>query len=596
MNALATWLLDLWQRIVAWYLSWRYGPVARQLGTTEEDGRPGFIIVQIDGLGHGCLLDAMAKGQAPFLASLLHSGQSELASWFTGLPSTTPAVQAGIMYGTRDGIPGFRWYEKESGTSVVSKNPASMHRLQDAISGARPGILEGGSSYANMFDGGAATSLFTLAAIGRDSSIFQRLKGFSIFLVLLFSPLRSLRIIWQALTTYLTGVWRSLASVFWPSRFARLGLWSPLYHVVTDVLVREVETFSVLVDLYRSLPAIFVNYSSYDNWAHLLGPSDPHAYQMLRAIDGRIQQIDRMRRRVKRQYDLYVLSDHGMAACVPFDGVFGSSLGQLIAHSIDHPVLTDELLASAAETYSSAELLGHEAGVAEAELTGLSSEAARTLRRSIKKRERPEPPSHPSDSDVVVRSSGPLSHVYLTAVKEPLTAEQIEAIYPGLMERLANHPGISLAAARGANGPVVAASGGIVALGRGTAGLAFAGLEDAVALGESLAQLLRQPNCGDLVLHGRWRLWGDGGRVVSFERQLGTHGGAGGEQCCAFVMAPAHAPAGLAHVTGPEQLYTFFREYREPATAREHQPAPSSVPVPRSSASGRSGAVTSGRA
>lgn len=581
MNRLATLLLDLWQRLIAWYYSWRYGPVARQLGATEEDGRRGFVVVQIDGLSHERLLDAAAAGSAPFLAALMHSGQGELFQWFTGLPSTTPVVQAGILYGTRDGIPGFRWYDKKAGASVVAKSPASMYRLEQTLSAERPGILEGGSSYANMFDGGAATSLFTLGAIGRNSSMLQRLKGFTIFLVLLFSPLRSLRIVWLALTCYLEGMWRTVASVFWPSRFSRLGLLSPFYHVVTDVLVREIETFSVLVDLYRSLPAIYVNYSSYDNWAHLLGPSDPYAYRLLKAIDARIQQIDRMRRRVKRGYDLYVISDHGMAACAPFEAVFGSSLGQLIARSADRPVLTDELLPEEAPSIPPAELLGHEVAVAQTELSGLSSEAARTLHRSMEKRRRPEAPGQAGPTDVVVRSSGPLSHVYFTDSQEPLTADEIEDLHPGMLARLANHPGIAFAAARGGDGPVVATSGAVVAHGQATVALAFAGLENADALGQDLASLLREPSSGDLVLHGQWGLWGDHDRVVSFERQRGTHGGAGGEQCQAFVLAVAPERPDLSHVVRPEQLYTFFRGYRVAPRAATHAAEPARMPAQR---------------
>lgn len=564
MGTLTTRLLDLWMKVLHWFYRVRYGPVARQLGAAAEDGRRGFVIVQIDGLGYGYLRDAIDKGYAPFLGSLLASGQASLYEWFTGLPSTTPAVQAGIMYGNDSAIPGFRWYEKGGAGSVVCKSPAFMHRLQEEISQGHRGILEDGSSYANMYDGGASTSLFTLSAIGRNSSMLQRLRGLGVFLVLLFSPVRTARFVWLALSGYVIGVVRSVASLFWPSKFGRLGVLTPLYDVAVDVLVREVETFSVLVDLYRALPAIYVNYSSYDNWAHRFGPADSYAYRALRAIDARIQQIDRMRRRVRRAYDLYVLSDHGMAPCVPFDAAYGVSLGQVVVGSIDRPVIADEFAQSPEDSLST-QLLGHEAAIVGKGLTGLQSGAARTLHRSIEKRQRPEPMGSRGGSEIVVRNSGPLSHVYFTTESEPLTAAQIEERYPGLMERLANHPGISLVAARGSDSPVVTAPGTRPSAGTEAARRAFSALKSADRLAESLARLVQQRHAGDLVLLGRWGLWGDSQCVVSFEHQRGTHGGAGGGQCQAFVLALSPDHPDLSGITRSEQLYTLFCAYRQSA-------------------------------
>ena len=68
---------------------------------------------------------------------------------------------------------------------------------------------------------------------------------------------------------------------------------------------------------------------------------------MLRSIDGRIREIDTCKRRFanRRDYDLFVLSDHGMSPCTPFQERYGQTLGQVMTSLVEErhaSVVVDE--------------------------------------------------------------------------------------------------------------------------------------------------------------------------------------------------------------------------------------------------------------
>src|SRR5690606_41009359 len=99
-----------------------------------------------------------------------------------GLPSATPAAQAAIFHGTKDRIPAFRFYEKAQRRVIIGSQRPSMQFIRDRL--PERGILDGGSSYVNLFDGGASRAVFTLAA-REPQPLFQNLGGTRLLLLLL---------------------------------------------------------------------------------------------------------------------------------------------------------------------------------------------------------------------------------------------------------------------------------------------------------------------------------------------------------------------------------------------------------------------------
>ena len=69
------------------------------LGLSREDGEPterGLILVQIDGLSKHQLERALEQGRMPFVGSLLEKEHYHNHVFYSGLPSSTPAVHSGL--------------------------------------------------------------------------------------------------------------------------------------------------------------------------------------------------------------------------------------------------------------------------------------------------------------------------------------------------------------------------------------------------------------------------------------------------------------------------------------------------------------------
>ena len=146
-----------------------FGMLIQQLAARGEDvvrtDKPGLVVVQIDGLAHPILTRQIRAGRVPHLSSWVRSGRYRLASWEALLPPTTPASQAGILHGNNDGIPAFRWYEKEADRIMVANHPADAAEVATRISNGEGLLSNNGASVGNLFSGDAVRSYITMATI-----------------------------------------------------------------------------------------------------------------------------------------------------------------------------------------------------------------------------------------------------------------------------------------------------------------------------------------------------------------------------------------------------------------------------------------------
>src|SRR5918999_992151 len=147
---------------------------SRRAARRARDGRRGLIVLQLDALAYADLRRALELGYCPTLARLISEEGFTLRRWFSGLPSATPYCQAGIFHGENDGIPAFRFYDREARLVVTCNAPAGVQHISDRI--RSPGALAGGSSYVNLLDGDAQTVAFTVATRER-TSVYRRPRG-----------------------------------------------------------------------------------------------------------------------------------------------------------------------------------------------------------------------------------------------------------------------------------------------------------------------------------------------------------------------------------------------------------------------------------
>ena len=149
--------------------------------------QPGLVIVQIDGLAHPILAGRMRAGSVNTMSSWVRNGTHRLERWEAILPSMTSASQAGILHGNNDGIPAFRWYERDRQHLMVSSNPVDAGEIVRRVSNGEGLLSNNGASICNLMTGDATRAYLTTAAIKDES---QGIGDSKAFLGLLHEPQR----------------------------------------------------------------------------------------------------------------------------------------------------------------------------------------------------------------------------------------------------------------------------------------------------------------------------------------------------------------------------------------------------------------------
>jgi hypothetical protein len=420
-----------------------------------------------------------------------------------------------------------------------------------------------------MFDGDADLALFTLSTLPRQR-FFESVRGIGLFILFLLSPFRLLRVLGLAAVNYVSGLTRRLVALIKPSVLNPLDVLSPLLHAVSDAVLVEVQTFGVMLDIYRCVPAVYSNYNNYDEVAHQVGPAHPAAFRVLRGVDRRIHQIDRMRAHYRhREYDLYLLSDHGNTSAVPFSWLNGSTLGERIVSSVGDGVSLDEHVAPHAHQRKRARYLREE-------LRSLEQRTPPRLGRMLAAA-RCYVDRHVKDSegldydlrrqrDIVVSASGSLAHIYFNVSPRPLDLIEVMLLYPRLLDELSNSQGIGAVIGREAERTIVLGSkGGTLEIGveqevvEEPHPLRLFG--DPAHASYQVHRLAHFPHAGDLIVLGDLQ---PDGKVVTFEHQVAAHGGLGGPQGRPFIAWPPECQLTPRALNDAEDLYPYFmRHYQE---------------------------------
>jgi hypothetical protein len=508
-------------------------------------------MLQIDALAYSDLRRALELGLCPTIARLLREGFA-LRRWFCGLPSATPYCQAGMFHGENGGIPAFRFYDKSARKVITCNAPHGVQYIRDRIHS--PGALAGGSSYVNLLDGDAQTVAFTVAT-REKMSVYRRLGGTRMALLILLHPIRMARMVLQGAFEWLLEEWERARGELAGRVTHSEGIF-PFIRILSNVVVRELQTMAILLDVYLGVPVIYSTFMQYDELAHHFGPSSKQALVDLRRTDARIAEIWRMAELAGgRGYDLVIISDHGMTPALSYRVKYGESLGATVQLILDEtpPAAADtpppRALASYAEDTEYADI-GPEVVEAVAQLTPASFGARKGIRRfrdwlrsryGLREIIFPEKYRVDRTNDVVVTYSSCLALVYFAATEQRLTHEQILADnrWSKLYERLIAHPGIGLVATVSANGVALASRNGRAILRDGQVEnisgdnpLEIFGTEPYVL--RAVESLVSQPNAGDCVLFGAY----DGYDIISFDDQVGAHGSAGGDQVYPFIISP----------------------------------------------------------
>jgi uncharacterized membrane protein YvlD (DUF360 family) len=530
----------------------------RRKGAAPPTDKPGVVIFQIDGLAHPILAGRIRAGSVNTMAGWIRKGTHRLDRWEALLPSMTSAGQLGILHGTNDGIPAFRWFERDRQKLMVSSNPADAAEIVRRASNGEGLLSNDGVSICNLVTGDATRSYVTTAALAQGSRGLGDSRTFSGFF---FNPsgyLRSLTLFFGEFIKERLQNRRSRRAGVEP-RLERDFKYAGMRAASNSVL-RDMNVSLIIEEMYRGANVIYADFTDYDEIAHHSGPERVEALQALDGIDAAFASIVKAAEDAPRPYRFVVLSDHGQSLGATFKQRYGESLGDLVQRLMGGGAVAEQKTAAEGSAFTNAflsELVRGQsatASVARVALAGQTSDGMVDLDTEDKAAALPE------EASTVVVGSGNLGLVYFTGHDQRLTVEEIEGMYPQLVGNLANHPGVSMVLVRSET------RGGLVFGPRGVRYLSDGRVEGADPLtpfGRSaLASLEREDameHAPDLLLLSEYNP--ELGEVAAFEELIGSHGGLGGPQTEPFILHPIEWKLDERVPVGAPAIYRNLRRW-----------------------------------
>jgi uncharacterized membrane protein YvlD (DUF360 family) len=509
--------------------------IARRQGGGARTDAPGIIFLEIDGLALPVLRRAMRDGNAPNMARWIADGTHGLAEWETDLSSQTGASQAGILLGSNDDIPAFRWVDKESGMLTACSAPADCARIESDRATGIGLLVDGGSSRGNLLSGEAEEVILTVSRMEAEK---RANPGYRAFFANGFNVTRSLVLFtWEVLLEW-TAALRATRRHVHP-RGHRGGAY-PFMRAAMCVIVRDLIVYGVLTDMMRGRPAVYATFSSYDEVAHHSGLERADTLEALRKLDQQFGRIDRARRYAPRPYEIVVLSDHGQTQGATFKQRNGYGLDELVERSLEHG--TVEEVAGGDEQHSMV-------GLAVGEATGKQQKEKRS-KKDV------------SDRQVVVLGSGNLGLISLMEEPRRLTLEEIDERHPRLIPTLRAHPHVGWLLVRSSErGPVALGSSGAHYLAEET----VEGEDPLAPFSPNASRhLLRTDgfaHVADIMVGSFYDP--DLEEGCAFEELISFHGGMGGPQTRPFILYPSELPLPDEPIVGAEQVHGVLVSWRQ---------------------------------
>lgn len=485
----------------------------RHLGLTPSEGtaeEPGLLMIQIDGLARTHLEKAIGQGRMPFLRRLLRRNGYEMRSFYPGLPTTTPAVQAELFYGVRGAVPAFAFLDRERQDLSIMFAPGSAKEREAECAQQAEGLLEGGSSWSNIYTGGAGQheSHFCIASNGL-ADMWRTGKIRNIFLFCILQLPAALRIAGLLMVEFGAALRAAIIGIRHGRRpgpeFAMV-----FSRVFIGTGLRELIRIGGRIDVTRGLPIVHVNFVGYDEHAHRRGPGSHFALRSLRGIDRAIKGLWReAHKSTRRDYSVWIYSDHGQEHT--------RSFALELPGGVEH-IVRDIY----SQIRSGPSGSGDDAGAKP------QSEGPRAWHRR-KIADTPHFFVSSPDEPFVLAAMGPVGHLYL---REPLGDDQRrtfaerlvkEGKVPGVLWRSTDE-GLWWMHARGCS----KVPDEVPAL--------LQSHEPALRteIARDLVTWLQHPHTGDLVLFG----WSPFSEPWTFAPENGAHGGLAPEETRGFALLP----------------------------------------------------------
>ena len=507
--------------------------IARRSRERAVTDTPGIVYLEIDGLARPVLQRALRDGHAPEMARWIAQGSHRLDEWETDLSSQTGASQAGLLMGSNDDIPAFRWVEKESGRVLTCSAPPDCALLERRHTTGHGLLAHGGASRGNLLSGEAEHVILTVSRMEAEK---RANPDYRPYLANGFNVTRTLVLFLYELGLEWVAAARARRRGIEP-RGARPLKYS-LVRAGLAVVVRDLAVYTVISDMMRGVPAVYSCFAGYDEVAHHSGLERADTLEVLRKIDLQFARIARARAYAARPYEIVVLSDHGQTQGATFRQRNGYGLDDLVERNLGG------------------------AGVAALRAGDENDSAVGKAVREASGRHQKTPATRDvSDRQTVVLASGNLGLVYLMEEPRRLTLEEIEARHPGLVAALRDHPHIGWLLVRSAQrGAVVLGARGANYLDEGR----VEGEDPLAPFSVTAARHLRRTDgfrhVADIMVNSFYDEQLDEG--CAFEELVSFHGGLGGPQTRPFLLHPVDLPVPAEPIVGAEAAHAVLLGWR----------------------------------
>jgi uncharacterized membrane protein YvlD (DUF360 family) len=553
----ATWVCAFVGTVISWVttagtddgLTTALARRARRRVSVPDPEVDGIVFVQLDGVPHPVLQWAVQSGAVPHIRRWLATGRYELHSWTPQLPCTTPASQLGILHGTIEGIPAFRWYDRELGRVVVANRPADAREIEARASNGAGLLHEGGVSISNIFTGDAARSLMTMSRIEPRRGSSETRKAFAWFLT---TPAGFARSFNRTLGEVVKERWqarRQVARDLAP-RVER-GWTFAVLRALSNGVLRDLNTALVAEEMRRGTKSVYVDYVDYDEIAHHAGMFRPESLAALDGLDRTLGVLAVLAEKAPRRYHLVALSDHGQSQGATFADHYGQALGDLCSDLMNERVTNVD---ASVEGLGRADSLVGDLGSG-----GITGRVADKADRGLSKAQQTPAPTDADVEPIVVLGSGNLGLVYVRG-RSRLSLDELEGRWPALVPGLVAHPGVGFVAALDARGnPWAIGAGGRHDLASGV----VEGEDPLAPYGAHAPRVLRRAvsmgRAPDLyVVSVVDPLTQD---VNAFEGLVGSHGGLGGWQDHGVLLVPTDLAGCLPdRIEGADHLHQVLVE------------------------------------
>lgn len=502
-----------------------------------ESTRPGLVMIQVDGLSRSELAVALKRGEMPFLNRLIRRESFQQHTLYSGLPASTPAVQAELFYGVLTAVPAFSFRASGSAKLVRMYEPEAVRQVEERLEQecGEP-LLAGGSAYSDNFTGGAAEAHFCPTSLGWGPSM-RAASPYATLLLLVSNLYSLLRILVLFLVEVVLALVDLVRGVAGGRSFLKELKFVPT-RVAICILLRELCVIGGTMDIYRGLPIIHINFLGYDEQSHRRGPASRFAHWTLKGIDDAIARLWHAAHAApRRSYDVWIYSDHGQHHARSYHKLQGRSLDEAV-----------ELVLSELQPRTWTPVGRNTETVQTHRVRQLGGGSFQRLFSVFQ-----SGPDHEPEGHLQVASLGPVALVYL-----PRALIATERIF--LASKLVSVHGVPVAITRDEKGDLRAwtVTGELVLPGD-TESLFGPSHPFIDELSDDLVRLCNHPDAGEVVLLG----WHAGAEPVTFAMENGSHAGASPQETTAFALLPSDTRL-------PERPRNYLRPSDLRDAARHH--------------------------